>query len=467
MLRILNQYISVRVIFLVVTETLLLLGSLFAVIYAMPDKEAALSTLRTGNGLLKALFVAAVFQFCLYFNDLYDLRLVRQREEIVARLLQAFGMACILLAVSYYIYPSLAIGRHQGIFILGVFIFIIVIVVWRYLFGKISKIKRLKARALIIGSGKLALNCAKELLERDELGLEIVGFIDNNPSKLGTSLINPKLIGTIDDLTHIVNKYKVDKIIVALEDRRSRLPFEELLDLKFKGVLIDEAISVYEKITGKIYVGNLYPSWLIFSDGFKKSDLLMFGKRMFDIFFSVCGLIICLPIALTIALLIKLDSRGPVLFKQERMGANGKIFNILKFRSMRYNAEEDTGPIWAKDEDDRITRIGGFLRFFRLDEIPQFINILRGDMSLVGPRPERPYFVDQLKEQIKYYDQRHSVKPGITGWAQVKYKYGSSVNDALEKLQYDLFYIKNMSLLFDLAIILLSIKIVLSGKGAK
>ncbi|MBI1745531.1 MAG: TIGR03013 family PEP-CTERM/XrtA system glycosyltransferase [Acidobacteria bacterium] len=466
MFRIFNEYLSIRLAILFVAETFLLIFTLALTAFLRAGKAGALSAFGTVGGLARAIVMTLICQVCFYFNDLYDLRVARQREEVMVRLLQAFAMACFLMAALFYIDPRLDV--FQGAFIATMMLYLVVVVAWRILFRKFSKSKVFRVRTLIVGSGEVARNCVREIIERDELGLQIIGFVDNTKSiKIGTSLVNPKLIGTIDELVEIVEENQVDKIIVAMEDRRHAMPYEALLDLKFRGIIIEDVNSVYEKMTGKIYVGNLSPSWLIFSDGFKKSRILMFGKRVFDIGLSLLGVMVCFPLALLIAALIKLDSKGPIVFVQERVGQNGDIFNIMKFRSMRYNAEEDTGPVWAQDVDERVTRVGRFLRLFRLDELPQFINVLRGDMSFVGPRPERSYFVEQLKEAIPYYAQRHSVKPGITGWAQVRYKYGASVNDSLEKLQYDLFYIKNMSLLFDLAILLLSIKIVISGKGAK
>lgn len=466
MFRILNEYMSIRMLLLFAMETVLLLASLAMILAVKAGKAAMQATFTTVGGLSRALMITLICQICLYFNDLYDLRVARQREEVLVRLLQAFAMACFIMAGLYYVAPDLDV--FQGTFLNTMLVYLAVVVTWRVLFRRLSRVEAFRVRTLVVGSGEVARNCVREILERDELGLQVIGFVDNTKTiKIGTRLVNPRLIGTLEDLADIVDANKVDKIIVALEDRRHKMPYETLLDLKFRGVIIEDVNTVYEKMTGKIYVGNLYPSWLIFSDGFKKSPMLMFNKRVFDIIISLIGLVLTIPIGLIIAVLIKLDSRGPVLFSQERVGQNGKFFNIMKFRSMRYNAEEHTGPVWARDVDDRVTRVGRFLRLFRLDELPQFLNVLRGDMSFVGPRPERAYFVEQLKGAIPYYAQRHSVKPGITGWAQVRYKYGASVNDALEKLQYDLFYIKNMSLAFDLAILLLSIKIVISGKGAK
>jgi sugar transferase (PEP-CTERM system associated) len=258
----------------------------------------------------------------------------------------------------------------------------------------------------------------------------------------------------------------VDRIIVGLSDRRGRLPIEQLLRAKLSGVRVEDATTTYERLTGKILIDDLKPSWLIFSDGFRASRVTRFVKRMLDLSFSIILAIISAPFMALTALAIKLDSAGPFLYSQERLGENGRVFKIYKFRSMQTNAEQAGKPIWARDQDDRVTRVGRFIRTTRLDELPQLWNVMRGDMSFVGPRPERPFFVEQLSQEIPFYQQRHVVKPGLTGWAQVKYRYGSSLEDAMEKLRYDLYYIKHLSVIFDLTIVFDTVKVVLFRKGA-
>ena len=274
------------------------------------------------------------------------------------------------------------------------------------------------------------------------------------------------VLGKPGDLVKIVKDHKVDKVVVALQERRGTLPLRDLLDCKFNGVVVEDSPTFYEEMTGKIPVAGLYPSSLIFSSGFKKSKVLLLTKRFLDIAASLALLIVSFPISIVTAVAIKLDSKGPVLFSQERAGEREKVFKIYKFRSMHTDAEKH-GPRWASDNDDRVTRVGRIIRKLRIDEIPQLYNILKGDMSFVGPRPERPYFVEQLKKQIPFYSERFWVKPGLTGWAQINYSYGASVEDALEKLQYDLYYIKHLSITLDIAIILQTIKVVLVGRGAR
>lgn len=279
--------------------------------------------------------------------------------------------------------------------------------------------------------------------------------------------MSPKIVGTYDHLCDIAQRHIPATLVVAVDDRRDGFPLNELLTCKMQGMTIEDHSTFLEKLTGKLMVENLNPSHLIFSEGFKKSKIMLSMRRSTEIFLSLAGLIILLPIILLVAIVIKIDSPGPALFKQERVGENGRIFNIYKFRSMRNDAEGHTGPIWARENDPRITRVGRHIRKFRIDEIPQLWNVLNGDMSFVGPRPERLYFVEDLTKMIPYYNQRHSVKPGITGWAQIKYPYGASEEDALEKFKYELYYIKYMSPFFDLFILFETVKIVLFGKGAR
>ncbi|MEW6375903.1 MAG: TIGR03013 family XrtA/PEP-CTERM system glycosyltransferase [Thermodesulfobacteriota bacterium] len=276
----------------------------------------------------------------------------------------------------------------------------------------------------------------------------------------------PVVIGDYSQILDICKIGDVDRIVVALDERRGKFPLEQLLFCRLKGIRVDDGLAFTEQLAGKLSVENIHPSFLIFSDGFKRSVVFKKGKRVFDILASLMGLALFAPVSLIIAIAIKLDSKGPILYRQERVGEDGKIFHLLKFRSMQADAEKN-GPVWAKANDQRITRIGRIIRKLRLDEIPQMVNVLKGDMSFIGPRPERSFFVDILKKEIPFYSERHVIKPGITGWAQIRYRYGASKEDALEKLKYDLYYIKHMSLLFDLMIIFDTVKIVLLGKGAR
>jgi sugar transferase (PEP-CTERM system associated) len=320
---------------------------------------------------------------------------------------------------------------------------------------------------LIIGSNPLALELAEEITANRSLGYRVLGFVDRHPGRQVGNPVAFDVLGNFNDITRIVDEHRISRIIVSVDERRGRLPMDALLECRMKGVEINEDVDLYEKITGKILVDKLRPSWLIFSTGFDQSRLRLGFKRVSEFIVAAIALVVFFPLTVLTALAIKMESSGPVLFRQERVGQNGKVFTLYKFRSMVEGAEETTGPVWAADEDERVTPLGKFLRQSRLDEIPQLINVVRGDMSFVGPRPERPYFVEELEKQIPYYVKRHAVKPGITGWAQVRYSYAASVEDAKEKLQYDLYYIKNLSILLDIEVIIDTFKVVFLGKGAR
>jgi sugar transferase (PEP-CTERM system associated) len=304
---------------------------------------------------------------------------------------------------------------------------------------------------------------ARELSERTERAIDVVGFVCPEADRAGAFGAN--IIGTIEDIPAIVRARGVDRVVVSLADARGKLPMDKLLEMKLDGVTFDHLASVYEQYTGRIAVENLRPSWLIFSEGFRKSARLRAMKRAIDVIGAGCALLLLLPIMSVIAVLVKLTSPGPVIYGQHRVGLRGHVFKVRKFRSMRQDAEAKTGAVWAGENDNRVTPIGRFLRSTHLDEVPQFWNILIGDMSLVGPRPERPEFVKELTLVIPFYRQRHIVRPGLTGWAQVCYAYGASVDDSMQKLQYDLFYIKHMSLGLDIYTMLRTVKRVIQGRG--
>ncbi len=462
-LKIFNHYIPTRKLFFFFLESFFILGMVVLGAYLRFFSDPG--SFSTYEWLFpKALLIVALVQLCLYYFDLYDLRIFRSNLELAIRLLQSLGVSSILLAAIYYLFPVVIIGR--GIFLVSLIFMGMVIVFWRILYNHILRTKKLDQKIMIIGTGPLAKNIAKDIIEKGDTGFTVIGFITDSPERVGEKLINPTVMGDQSQILDLVTRESVDRIIVALEERRGKFPETQLLDCKVKGIAIEEGIEFYEHLTGRLQVENLRPSILIFSDGFRKSKLTVWVKRVTGFTLSLIGLALLSPLILIVSILIKIDSRGPVFYKQERVGENGKVFKLLKFRSMIQNAEVN-GPVWAIEDDSRITRIGRWIRKWRLDEIPQMLNVLKGDMSFVGPRPERSFFVEQLKKEIPYYDQRFSVKPGITGWAQIKYRYGASMEDALEKLKYDLYYIKNLSPLFDLMIIFETVKVVLFGKGAR
>lgn len=464
MIRTFNQYYSFRgVLFFLMEGFLIFSFVILAVSLRFPSEQG----LVPGGGMLaiKAMIITAVCQMCLYYNDLYSLRNGRYFHELLPRFFQSIMAAALILAVLYYLFPRLIIGR--GTFLISFVLCLPLLLSWRYLYRWMADRPLLNERILILGTGPLAKEVGAEILSLKSLGYQIVGFIDKDPAKVGIRLLNPSIIGEYRQLSAIAHAEGINRIIVALTEQRGSLPIDALLQCKMLGIKIEDGVTFFEQITGKIPLEGLKPSWLIFSDGFKIQKPRKIIKRCADVVFSVIGLILALPFFVVVPLLIRFDSRGPIFYRQERVGEKGKCFTLLKFRSMRADAEADLGPVWAQNDDSRATRIGKLIRKTRIDEIPQLFNVLKGEMSFVGPRPERPWFVEKLTQEIPYYPLRFSVKPGITGWAQIKYDYGASVKDAFEKLQYELYYIKNLSFFLDIAIIFLTVKVVLYGKGAR
>ncbi len=452
-----NRHVSTRSLTVFSGELVLIFGSvaLAAAVQSTPD---------LGSNLWKILLVTLVCQTSLYYNDFYDLTLVHSNRELVVRLLQAAGAASIVLAALYFVLPALMIGN--GIFVSALFVFLVAILGWRLLFNRVSGSMRLQERVLFVGTGDTARKVARQILDQQEFAYRIVGFIDDDASRIGERIVNPAIVGTPADIDRLIAEHHIDRIIVGMADRRGRLPLEELLRAKMAGIRVEEATTTYERVTGKILIDDLRPSWLIFSDGFCVSRTTRLMKRTIDLLLSAILAVLTLPLMILTALLVMIEDGRPVLYRQERVGENGRTFTLAKFRSMRKDAEKAGTPIWAKDGDDRVTLVGRFIRKTRLDELPQLWNVVRGDMSFVGPRPERPFFVEQLAKEIPFYRQRLAVKPGLTGWAQVKYRYGSSLEDAMEKLRYDLYYIKHLSVVFDLTIVFDTVKVVLFRKGA-
>jgi sugar transferase (PEP-CTERM system associated) len=457
------RYLALRKLGAVFAETLLLMVCVLSAYY-IRLQEFPFSSSGFNQTLLKAILIAIVFQLSLHLNDIYQYWGARPSREYAVRLLQSLIVASIILWVIYYVAPELTVGR--GVFALSLVISSIFIIIWHTILRLYLGTRTHNTNLLVLGTGNLAREAVREILQHPELGITVVGFVDDSPQLVGHSIVNPSVIGVFKDLPQIVTDNKIDRIIVGLQDRRGKLPIKELLDFKTRGVAIEDATTFYERVAGKIPIENLKPSWMVFNTGFAVSKQALLQKRIFSLVGATTVLLLLWPVIVVLALLIKLDSKGPVFYRQERVGQGGRLFTLVKFRSMFQNAESETGPVWSKEGDDRVTRIGSFMRRIRLDELPQFYNVLRGDMSLVGPRPERPHFVQQLAEAIPFYPLRHIVKPGITGWAQINYGYASSLDHTVEKLQYDLFYLKNMSWVLDTLIILETMKTVLVKKGS-
>ncbi|HVG31318.1 MAG TPA: TIGR03013 family XrtA/PEP-CTERM system glycosyltransferase [Pyrinomonadaceae bacterium] len=456
---------NARTSLLLAAEACLLFGGMVAAALIRFGWDGAPFELVSHHGYYKA---ALVTLFCIgafYLYDLYDFVVMNDRRELVLRLVQALGLAWVALALVFYALPQLMIGR--GVSLIALPLALALMVGWRVSIHWLTGHPLIGERILIVGSGDFAREIAREVLGRPDAGYRIVGFVDDKPELVGQSIVNPRVLGLTTEMGAVVKRENVDRIIVGMGNRRGRFPTQELLGLSLSGdVAIEECASFYERLTGRVHLAMMRPSWLIFSGRGRRARVQEFVRTAMHRSVALVGAIVSLPVALAAAALIKLESPGPALYRQERVGMNGRVFTIMKFRSMRSDAEK-AGPVWAQDNDARVTRVGRIIRKIRVDEIPQFWNILKGEMNFVGPRPERPHFVKQLAEEIPYYEQRHLIAPGLTGWAQIKYPYGSSVEDARQKLQYDLYYIKNQSLVLDAVILFETVKTILFGRGAR
>ncbi|HKY29522.1 MAG TPA: TIGR03013 family XrtA/PEP-CTERM system glycosyltransferase [Pyrinomonadaceae bacterium] len=457
---------NARTFLLLLAEAIVVFGAIVGAVYLRLGAEDAQFELTFRHGYLKAGLGTLFCLIAFYLFDLYDFIVMHDRRELVLRLVQALGLAWIALALSFYAFPQLMLGR--GISLIALPLALALMVIWRILIHWLYLgHPGIGERILIVGSGKQAVEVAREVLDRPDAGYRIAGFVGTDTELLGKSLINPRVIALTSELDAVVERERIDRIVVAMGERRGHLPTDELLRLSLAGtVSIEEGASFYERVTGRVSLSMIRPSWLIFSGRGRQARLSALLRNTVHRLVAFAGAILSLPIVIVTAVLIKLDSRGPIFYRQERVGKNGQTFMLLKFRSMRVDAETD-GPVWASKGDNRATRLGRIIRKVRIDEIPQFWNILKGDMNFVGPRPERPHFVAQLAQEIPYYEQRHLIAPGLTGWAQIKYPYGASLDDARQKLQYDLYYIKNQSLFLDAIILFETIKIILFGRGAQ
>ncbi len=407
----------------------------------------------------------ATMLFSMSALGMYQLKYREGFRNTLLRLMPAFALGFAILTLVFYLLPELYFGRG----ILGLVIIIAGggILLARVLIFKSSEAGLLESRIMFLGSGALAQECGE--LARNNIAYHnyrIVGYIPTSDDE--SCIPADALLPADESLVEMAGKHNVGEIVVAVQNRRGgNLPIRELLDCKLNGIKVTDAATFFEREACQIRVDSLQPSWLVFGTGFDQSFLRAFCKRSFDVVVSILIFIVSIPAMLVTALCIYLEDRGPILYKQERVGLDGHPYMVLKFRSMRNDAEKAGSPQWAKSNDPRTTRIGSIIRKLRIDELPQLLNVLKGEMSFVGPRPERPYFVQQLNEKIPFYNVRHSIKPGITGMAQVRYPYGASVEDAVHKLQYDLYYVKNNSLFLDILILIDTLQVVLLGKGAR
>ena len=458
MIRLFKVYYPLRTLVLLVGEAMIVWLS-FVLGTVLQNREDSWLLLNVGNGYVKILAVTGIVLLFSHMFDLYDSSSLGAKWDQIFRLLLVLGFVALVLSAVGFLYPSILPGNGSAL--AGLIILTFTLLGWRGAYFWMVKQPFLRERVYVLGTGERALRLVTGLRERSALGVEVVGWTGDLDGELTRDDVASHLLGLAK------GKKGVHRVIVAMPNRRGTIPVDELLDLRLGGVKVEEATSWLEKISGRIEVEQLYPSWLIFAEGFRFSSVFRLVRRAVNFSVALTGLVISLPLLPFIVLAVKLDSSGPVLYRQQRVGRRGVVFYCYKFRTMRVDAEADTGATWASDDDPRITRVGKFLRSSRLDEIPQLWCVLKGDMHFVGPRPERPEFVEWLSKEIPYYGVRHVVRPGITGWAQVQYKYGNTLADAREKLQYDLFYIKNASLGLDLLIMFQTLKIVLLGRGAQ
>lgn len=451
---------------LILADIVIIYAGLVFALYLRLGTIGTTFQLFESNGLLKIMLATLICLAALYFYDLYDFTVVDNRRELLMRLIQAVGSAWMLLVLIFYSFPSLEIGRGTSVY--SIIITLVLLLAVRTLIHFLMEHPEIGEKILVIGEGQNAIDTAEAVLERSSAGHRIIGFIAEDFKNVQMRLPEMQSLGTIYNLENTVREKKIDRIVIAMRERRGTLPTEALLRLSLANkVSIEECTSFFERLTGKVHLDMVRPSWFIFNGRSRNTKLKMVLREVSHRCLGFVGLILSFPIALVTVILIKLDSKGEIFYRQERVGKNGRIFEVLKFRSMKTDAEADGTPVWATSDDDRTTRVGRVIRKIRVDEIPQFWNIIKGEMSFVGPRPERPHFVSQLAKEIPFYKHRHLVAPGLTGWAQVKYPYGASVADAREKLQYDLYYIKNQSLLLDLVIIFATVKTVLFGRGGR
>ncbi len=461
-----TQRFSRRIFWLLLADAAIIYGGVVLAMYLRLGFSGSENELDVKNGWFKIALASFVCLVIMYFYDLYDYVVMTNRRELMLRLVQALGIAWALLALLFYFVPPLLIGR--GVSVISVPLVLGLLLGWRIFIHSLTGHPEIGEKILVVGTGQTALDTAEAVWERRDAGYRIAGFISENGAKPQDKLGRSVILGKAPDLESVIINEKIDRVVIAVRERRGAFPTEALLKMSLAGdVSIEECTSFFERITGKVHVDMLRPSWLIFAGRRRDSPVKTVLREMIHRGLALTGLIISLPIAVLTAILIKIESRGPIFYKQERVGKSGKTFNVIKFRSMRTDAEKDGKPIWAVTNDERVTRIGKIIRKTRIDEIPQFWNILKGEMNFVGPRPERPHFVKQLSTEIPYFDHRHLVAPGLTGWAQIKYPYGASVADAIQKLQYDLYYIKNQSLTLDLVIVIETVKTVLFGKGSR
>ncbi|MEO7650765.1 MAG: sugar transferase, partial [Bryobacteraceae bacterium] len=463
MIRLFRVFIPVGVLALLVSEILLTAACYVLAAFLILDVSFA-TYLTADDGLARIALVIASILLGLHFSDLYTRIHVTSRLQLLQDLCQVIGIALLGQGLISYAYPGLRLGR--GIMLLGSLLCLAALFVWRVFYSARILSAVGGDRILFIGTNQVIREMASHIAVHPELGLSIAGYLVNDSDR-DTEVVGGRILGPISALLEIARAEKPGRIVVGMTERRDRMPVQDLLTLRFSGFKIEDAGTTYEVVCGRICTKELRPGQLIFSGELGPRPASLFFQSVLNMSVAILGAILTLPLMILVAIAVRVTSRGPVLYRQVRVGIDGAPFTLFKFRSMRVDAEDATGAVWASKDDPRTTSIGRFLRKVRLDELPQFFNVLRGEMSLVGPRPERPEFVQTLSEQIPYYRQRLCVKPGITGWAQINYKYSDTLQDTITKLEYDLYYVKHVSPSLDAYIIFHTLKTIVLSRGAQ
>jgi exopolysaccharide biosynthesis polyprenyl glycosylphosphotransferase len=463
-IRLFKVSIPSSVVALLVSEAILIFSSYVLAAYWTLDAAADVFLLDEG-GLWSVALVVAVIMAGLYFHDLYENYRIRSRILLFQQFSLVLGVAFLMQALlNYGRWNVLLMPKSTMMY--GSLITAVLVPTWRIVYNKVVMRALGSQRLLFLGCSQVVEQVIGQIRERPELGLAVVGYLDNDP-EAPSNISGAPHLGCISDLDTVVAEKRPDSIVVGMTERRQNLPFERLLDLRLFGTRIEEASSTYEAIFHRVWTRGLHPSQLIFSIELGPRPASLALQSAYSLLISIVAVTVTLPIMAVVAVLVKLTSPGPIVLRQKRVGFNGVPFTLFKFRSMYQNAEAKTGAIWAAKDDPRITPLGRWLRRLRLDELPQLLNVLRGEMSVVGPRPERPEFVAALQARMPYFRQRHCVKPGITGWAQINHKYGDNMEDALIKLEFDLYYIKHFSVALDTYILFHTAKTMLLGRGAQ
>jgi sugar transferase (PEP-CTERM system associated) len=461
--RLFKVFIPAGTLTLLFSEIILVSSAFIVATYIDLNVDPTVFLLDDG-GLLKIVLVVISILIGLHFHDLYTQFYVKSRIVLFQQLCLVMGIAFVLQGAIAYVAPGLRVPIK--VMIWGSGIAVAAIYFWRIFFSAVAINVVGRDRLLLVGGSPLLEDIGRHIAEFPQLGLEVAGYVDDQHDT-GDSLAGAKLLGPMSSLREIVRATQPSRVVVGMFERRNRMPVTELLELRFAGHIIEEVASTYERVCGRVSLKELRPSQLIFSGELGPRPQNLITQRVWNMVVAVIGLIVSSPIMLLTALAVRVSSPGLILYQQERVGLDGALFTVFKFRSMRADAEAATGAVWAAKDDPRATPVGRFIRRVRFDELPQLYNVLKGEMSIVGPRPERPEFVKALSEKIPYYRQRHCVRPGITGWAQINYKYGDTELDTIQKLEYDLYYIKNMSLSLDNYIIFHTLKAMLLSRGAQ